>query len=151
MRTAVRKDVLTLLPYQPHKKMSEVMGASDVLIALLDSEAGAFAVPSKVLSYLCAGRPLIVAAPRENHAVAVVERAGAGLVISPDRPEELVNAAKSLIENAELRARYARNARAYASRSFNIASIADRFLDVFSSIAPSHGSKVAVRTAGISG
>lgn len=131
---AVRKDVLTLLPFQPYEKISEVMGASDVLIALLDSEAGAFAVPSKVLSYLCAGRPLIVAAPRENHAVAVVEKAGAGLVISPDRPDELVNAAKSLMEDAELRARYASNARAYANRSFNIASIADRFLESFSKI-----------------
>ncbi|HEY5211985.1 MAG TPA: glycosyltransferase family 4 protein [Acidobacteriaceae bacterium] len=130
----VHKDVLTLLPYQPHNKISEVMGASDVLIALLDSEAGAFAVPSKVLSYFCAGRPLILAAPRSNHAVTVVERAGAGMVVSPDRSEELVGAAKSLIENPELRARYASNARAYANRSFNIATIADRFLDLFSKI-----------------
>jgi len=127
------------------------MGASDVLIALLDSEAGALAVPSKVLSYLCAGRPLIVAAPRENHAVAVVERTGADLVISPDRPEELANAAKSLIENAEQRARYASNARAYAIETFDIAKITDRFSDVFSGIAPSHLSRVAVRTAGIDG
>jgi colanic acid biosynthesis glycosyl transferase WcaI len=148
---AVRKDVLTLLPFQPYNKISEVMGASDVLIALLDSEAGAFAVPSKVLSYLCAGRPLIVAAPRENHAVAVVESASAGVVISPDGPEELVNAAKSLIENAELRARYASNARAYAIETFDIARITDRFFEVFSGIAPSHLSKVAVRTAGIDG
>lgn len=130
----VRKDVLTLLPYQPHNRISEVMGASDVLIALLDSEAGAFAVPSKVLSYFCAGRPLILAAPRNNHAVTVVELAGAGMVVSPDRSDELVNAAKSLIENPEMRARYASNARAYADQSFNIATIADRFLDLFSKI-----------------
>ncbi len=131
---AVRKDVLTLLPFQPYKKISEVMGASDVLIALLDSEASTFAVPSKILCYFCAGRPLILAAPRDNHAAAVVERAGAGMVISPDGSEELLNAAKSLLENAELRAQYAGNARAYADRSFNIASIADRFLDLFSRI-----------------
>jgi colanic acid biosynthesis glycosyl transferase WcaI len=131
---AVRKDVLTLLPFQPYKRMSEVLGASDVLIALLDSEAGAFAVPSKILCYLCAGRPLILAAPGDNHAASVVEQSKAGMVISPDRSEELLNAAKSLIENAELRARYASNARAYANRSFNIASIADRFLDSFSKV-----------------
>ena len=38
----------------------------------------------------------------------VVKQAGAGTVISPDRSEEFLNAAKSLIENSELRARYAR-------------------------------------------
>ena len=131
---AVRKDVLTLLPFQPYERISEVLGSSDVLIALLDSEAGTFAVPSKILCYLCAGRPLILAAPRDNHAASVVEQAGAGMVVSPDRAEELLNAAKSLIENAELRARCASNARAHANRSFNIASIADRFLDSFSKI-----------------
>jgi len=128
---AVREDVLTLLPFQPYKRLSEVMGASDVLIALLDSEAGAFAVPSKILSYLCAGRPLLVAAPRENHVAAVVEKAEAGLVISPDSTEEIVSAARSLMENDAERARYAENARAYAERSFAIAGIADRFLDMF--------------------
>jgi glycosyltransferase involved in cell wall biosynthesis len=131
---AVRKDVLTLLPFQPYKRMSEVLGASDVLVALLDSEAGAFAVPSKILCYLCAGRPLILAAPRDNHAASVVEQSEAGMVISPDRSEELLDAAKSMIENAELRAGYASHARTYANRAFNIANIADRFLDSFSQI-----------------
>jgi len=114
-----------------------VLGASDVLIALLDSEAGAFAVPSKILTYLCAGRPLIVAAPRENHAAAVVEKANAGVVISPDSADDIVEAARMLMENSELRARYAANARTYAERSFNISDIADRFLDSFSRIEPS--------------
>jgi len=128
----VRKDVLQLLPFQPYNRVPEVMGASDVLIALLDSDAGAFAVPSKILSYLCAGRTLLLAAPRENHAAAVVERANAGIVISPDSADDFLKAATSLRENAGLRARYAANARAYAEKSFNIAGIADRFLEVFS-------------------
>ncbi len=123
----IGEDVLTLLPFQPYERLSEVLGASDVLIALLDSEASPFSVPSKVPSYLCASRALIVAAPRENHAAAVVEQAGAGMVISPDRPDQLVNAAKVLIENSELRTRYARNARVYAIRSFDIVNIGDRF------------------------
>jgi colanic acid biosynthesis glycosyl transferase WcaI len=129
---AVHEDVFKLLPFQPYKRISEVLGASDVLIALLDSDAGAFAVPSKVLSYLCAARTLMLAAPRENHAAVVVEQANAGVVISPDNTNNFVDAARSLMENAEMRTRCAANARAYAERSFNIASIADRFLDVFS-------------------
>ena len=129
---AVRKDVLTLLPFQPYEKLSEVLGVSDVLIALLDTDAGGFAVPSKILSYLCAGRTLLLAAPQVNHAAVVVEQADAGVVISPDSASDFVNAARSLMENRELHARYAANARAYAERSFNIESIADRFLEVFS-------------------
>jgi glycosyltransferase involved in cell wall biosynthesis len=129
---AMGKDVLTLLPFQPYERLSEVLGASDVLIALLDSDAGSFSVPSKILSYLCAGRALLLAAPQENHAAAVVERADAGVVISPDCEGDIVNAARSLMENAELRAQYAANGRAYAERSFDIGRIADMFLEVFS-------------------
>ena len=124
----IQKDVLTILPLQPYKRISEMLGASDVLIALLDSKAGAFAVPSKIPTYLCAGRALIVAAPRENQAAAIVEQAQAGIVISPDNTADIVRAAKELMENVGLRARYASNARAYAVRSFDIEGITDRFL-----------------------
>jgi glycosyltransferase involved in cell wall biosynthesis len=126
----VGKDRLLLLPFQPNSRVPEVMGSSDVLIALLDSNAGAFSVPSKVLGYLCAGRPLLLAAPHENHAAAVVRLADAGLVISPDSASEFVEAASSLMKNAGLRARYAANARRYAEKSFDIATITDRFLEV---------------------
>ncbi|SPE32302.1 conserved hypothetical protein [Candidatus Sulfotelmatomonas gaucii] len=126
----IQKDVLTILPLQPYKKISEMLGASDVLIALLDSKAGTFAVPSKIPTYLCAGRALIVAAPGENQAAAIVEQAEAGIVISPDNTADIVKAAKELMENTELRARYASNARAYALRTFDIEDITDRFLQV---------------------
>jgi glycosyltransferase involved in cell wall biosynthesis len=128
----VSKDVLTLLRFQPYSRISEVLGSSDLLIALLDSDAGAFAVPSKILSYLCSGRALMLAAPLENHAAAVVEMADAGVVVSSSNPDEFVNTARKLLESPAVRARYAANARAYAERSFSIDSIADRFLDAFS-------------------
>lgn len=128
----ISKEALMLLPFQPYLRLSEVLGASDVLIALLDSEAGTFAVPSKILSYLCAGRPMILAAPRENHAAAVLELADAGIVVSPDSNRDILAAAKTMMEGDELRVRFAANARLYAERSFNIDVIADRFLDVIS-------------------
>jgi glycosyltransferase involved in cell wall biosynthesis len=128
---AVRLDALKLLPFQPYKRLSEVLGTSDVLIALLDSDAGAFAVPSKILSYLCAGRPLFLAAPRENHAAAALESAKAGIVVSPDSTNDFIEAAVSLMDNVELRAVYAANARAFAEQSFEIRNIAEKFLDVF--------------------
>jgi glycosyltransferase involved in cell wall biosynthesis len=74
----------------------------------------------------------MLVAPEENHAAVVVKQADAGVVISSDCGTDIVSAAKILMESDELRRRYAANARAYAERSFNIVSIADRFLEVFS-------------------
>lgn len=127
----VSSAVLKLLPFQPYERISEVMGSADALITLLDSEAGAFAVPSKTLSYLCAGRALIVAAPAANHAARVVERAQAGIVVSPDDPSGLIGAVEELLGNRRLCTGYGANGRAYAEHTFNIGLIADCFLEVF--------------------
>ena len=55
-----------LLPYQPFGRLSEVLASADVLVALLESDAGAYSVPSKVLTYLAAGRPILGAIPAEK-------------------------------------------------------------------------------------
>lgn len=126
----VKAEFLTLLPFQPYERLSEVMGSADVLITLLDSEAGTFAVPSKTLSYLCAGRAQIVAAPAANEAARVVEEAGAGLVVSPENSTGIIQAAERLLADTGLRALCGANARAYAEKHFSIDAIAARFLAV---------------------
>ena len=128
----VSPDFLTLLPFQPYERISEVLGSADVLITLLDSEAGAFAVPSKTLSYLCAGRAVMVAAPSANEAARLVEEAEAGLVVSPDEPQQFVAAAERFLSDSQLCARCGINARRYAEQNFAIETIAARFQAVLS-------------------
>ncbi len=123
-------DVFRLQPFQPYERLSEVMGTADVLIALLDSDAGKFAVPSKTLTYLCAARPILMAAPSVNQAAKIIRNAKAGLVVSPNSPREFVAAARELMERPDERVAHAQHARAYAERHFNIGYIADRFLSL---------------------
>ena len=127
----VSPDVLTLLPYQAYERVPEVLGAADVLIALLDAEAGNFAVPSKTFAYLCAGRPIIIAAPEENEAARVVARAKAGIVVSPDGAEPMIEAAMQLLADPALCAQFGSAARKYAEQTFAVEMIADQFLRVF--------------------
>jgi glycosyltransferase involved in cell wall biosynthesis len=121
---------LVLLNYQPYDRLSEVLASADVLVATLETDAGQFAVPSKILSYLCAGRPLLLAAPRNNLAAAIVERSGAGLVVDPDSPFNWTGAAQHLAADPRLRRALGATARRYAEREFDIARIATRFEEV---------------------
>ena len=73
---------ITLLPFQPYERLSEVLGTGDVLVVLLDAAAGAFSVPSKTLSYLCAGRPVLGLMPAENLAATLVAEVD-GCVLPP--------------------------------------------------------------------
>jgi colanic acid biosynthesis glycosyl transferase WcaI len=126
-RTARGLQGLKLLPLQSAENLPQVLAAADVLVAMIDNEAGRFAVPSKVQSYLCAGRPILLAAPRENLAARTVTRANAGIVVEPDDAEGFLAAAAKFRADPDLRAALGANGRAYAEHTFNLDRIADAF------------------------
>jgi colanic acid biosynthesis glycosyl transferase WcaI len=133
-KAADQMDALKLLPIQPAKHLVDVLATADVLVAMIDSDSGAFAVPSKVLSYLCAGRPILLAAPKENIAARTVERISAGIVVDPADEAGFLAAADRLRTDARLRAELGANGRAYAERAFDMTGITDRFEKVLSSV-----------------
>jgi len=122
---------LVLRPLQPFGCMSEVLGSGDVLFAVIEREAGEFSVPSKILSYLCAGRPIVLAAPRDNLASSIVLNAGAGRVVEPEDHNGFVEAVREILEDPELAAQMGFAARRYAEEHFKIENVADRFEAVF--------------------
>jgi colanic acid biosynthesis glycosyl transferase WcaI len=120
-------DHLLLLPLQPASELSAVLASADVLVATIETDAGAFAVPSKVLTYLCAGRPILLAAPKENLAARTVLRAKAGFVVDPGDYTGFLFAARQLQSDPALRKSLGSNGRAYAERMFDLQHITDQF------------------------
>ena len=118
---------LRILPFQPYEILPEVLASADVLLATLDIDAGKFAVPSKVLTYMCAGRPILFAGPRENLSAAIIQRSGGGLVVDPNDCGAWVSAARRLVSEPLLRAQLGSKARSYAERTFDIAKISEAF------------------------
>jgi len=118
---------LRLFDYQPFDQLSSVMGSADVLVAILDPDAGVFSVPSKVMTYLCAQRPLLLAVPTENLAAKIVSQNKAGIVVPPKDVHSFIEAAERLVQNTKLREEFANNAKGYAEVHFDIQKIGDQF------------------------
>jgi len=132
---ASEEDVnLRVLPFQPFENVPEVLGSADVLVALLEPDAGAFSVPSKVLAYLCAGRPILAAIPSGNLAARLIEREQAGLAVNPRDPGSFVTAAKKLLGDPVLRKSMGEAGRTYAERTFAIGEVGDRFESLIAAI-----------------
>ncbi|MET3962354.1 colanic acid biosynthesis glycosyl transferase WcaI [Marmoricola sp. OAE513] len=129
---AARLDVpLTLLPFQPYERLSEVLGSGDILVVLLEQDAGAFSVPSKTLSYLCAGRPVLGFMPAENLASQLVNDVE-GCVLPPNEgslPAAAAWAASVLADDEEL-ARLGKQSRALAEREFALEGCGNRFEEI---------------------
>ncbi len=121
---------LVLLPLQPAERLGEVLGSADVLVAILDQDANVFSVPSKVLTYLTAGRPILAAIPDVNGAARTIAESAAGRVVEPSDPSGFIAAARALVEDPAGRVAAATAGREYAERMFDIEAITDRFESV---------------------
>jgi glycosyltransferase involved in cell wall biosynthesis len=122
-----RSDV-TLLGYQPAEQLSEMVGSADAVVALLEPDAAQFSVPSKVLTYLAAGRPIIALIPPSNPAAIDVDSIGGfvGEPTSAGAREAAVWLHTVTADPAGLR-RIGANARQLAVSRFDVARIADQF------------------------
>ena len=119
------------MDFQSYKQLPEVLGAGDVLIGILESDAGVYSAPSKVLTYLCAKRPLLLAMPKENLSARIVSTNRAGEVSDPTGITGFIESADTLYKNEDLRKEYAHNARKVAEERFNITEITDKFESIF--------------------
>jgi glycosyltransferase involved in cell wall biosynthesis len=122
---------LILLPFQTAEDFPKALASADVLIAVLEPDAARYSVPSKVLSYMTAGRPILAAIPAENLAARTIIAASSGVVVDPKNPVELRHLARSLVEDEDRRNRLGTAALAYARANFEINTIASRFEDIF--------------------
>lgn len=124
---------LIVMPYQPFAELPQVLASGDVLVGLLEEDAGVFSVPSKTLSYLCAGRALLLAIPETNLAARITRTHEAGLTVTPADADGFLAAARELRESSKLRERLGSNARAYAEATFPVEAKADTFEAILSS------------------
>lgn len=121
---------LKILPLQPFSIFSQVLSCADILIGIIEKEAGEFSVPSKVLSYLCAGRPIVLAAPLSNLASEMIKKSKAGVVVDSDDEIGFSSAISELINSDEKLKFMGSKAREYAEENFNIEKVTSSFVKI---------------------
>jgi glycosyltransferase involved in cell wall biosynthesis len=121
---------LDIISYLPFDTLPLALSTADILIAILNNSSGVYSVPSKVLTYHCAGKPVVLAVPKVNLSSRIVSDNKTGIVVEPNNLKEFVGALKILYGDRKLRNEYGLNARRYAERYFDIKKIAMKFLEI---------------------
>lgn len=117
---------IRVLPFQAFEDLPDVLGSSDVLVALLEPEASKFSIPSKVLTYLAAGRPVLGLMPSDNPAAFDIDLVG-GRVFAPTSAGVAGGVdwlARLTVDDIS---RIGASSRDHAEREFNVEKIASDF------------------------
>jgi len=125
---------IKILNLQPFDKMNMVLSSTDIFLAMLNNDAGKYSVPSKILNYLCAGKPIILSAPKDNLASKIIRESNSGSVFNPDNFDELNKFINKLKNENETRKVLSENARKYAENNFQIKEISLKFKNIINNI-----------------
>ena len=125
---------IKLLPLQPFEKMNHILNSADALLAILNEEASKFSVPSKILNYLCAGKPIILSAPKDNLSTKIINESKSGKSFEPFDFDGINNFLKILMSDKDLKKKYSLNAREYAVKNFNIEKISAQFENLINNL-----------------
>jgi colanic acid biosynthesis glycosyl transferase WcaI len=106
------------LPLAPRADLPAMLAGADLLLLSQSAAVSDSVIPSKLLTYLAAGRPIVAAAHRHSQAAQTIERSGGGVVVPPEDAASLAEAILRLSDDSGERARFARRGRAFAEEHF---------------------------------
>jgi colanic acid biosynthesis glycosyl transferase WcaI len=127
------------LPMQPRERYPALLQSSDLGLATLRSEVRTPVVPSKILSIMASGRPVLAAMGQEGDAPVLIAEAEAGLCLPPERPQEMAEAILRLARDPALCRRLGANGRHYAEVHLSPAVVAGQYEELFAAAVEKSG------------
>jgi colanic acid biosynthesis glycosyl transferase WcaI len=109
---------IRLLPLQPVEGLAEMYSAADLLVLNQRASVVDSVIPSKLLTYMAAGRAIVAAVSDESETARYIERAKCGLSVHPEDPGVLVDAVLSLQRAPGLKETLGANGRIYVQEHF---------------------------------
>jgi colanic acid biosynthesis glycosyl transferase WcaI len=105
------------LPLLEAEDFRGLLAASDVCLLTQQKSVSEIAFPSKIVTYLAAGRPVIASVNPDCEIAQTIRESGAGKIVAPEDAEALLAGIREF-RGADLR-QYRQNAQEYASRRWS--------------------------------
>jgi glycosyltransferase involved in cell wall biosynthesis len=133
MRTELGLANIVMLKQQSKERMPALWGLADVALVLLrKSDVFKMVIPSKIFEAMGAGRPIVLGIEGETREI--VERAGCGIPIKPENPEQLAAAVRYLADRPEFAREMGARGRAYVAREHDRRVLAGRLADALAEL-----------------
>jgi colanic acid biosynthesis glycosyl transferase WcaI len=108
-------DNVRIVPLLEHERFLQLLAAADVTLVTQQATVADVVFPSKVLTLLSAGKPVIASVTGGSAVANVVAGAGAGMIVTPEDGGALASAIEALRADPARRAAMSAAGRAFAS------------------------------------
>ncbi len=121
------------LPMQPKEEYPKVLAASDLCLVTLRKEVATPVVPSKILSIMAAGRPVLASLPLDGDAPRLIAEAQCGLCLPPENPGLLAETILKLRQDSRLIEEMGDKGRQYAVDNLSLEACVSQLERLFES------------------
>lgn len=128
-----------LLPFQPRKEYFNIINSSDIELITLDKRMKAPCIPGKVCNLMSLGKPVIAIVPDDSETGKIMKKFECGLVIEPDKIEELKAAILILKSDQAKRERLGIRSREFFMRDMNLEKCIDQYEAIFNILNKARG------------
>jgi len=133
-RLALSCSNVRFLPFQPRQLLSAVQNSADVsLISLLPGK-GAFSVPSKVLGYMAAARPVVASVDADSETARLVADARCGEVVPAGDALLLARAVRDVVGRPQHARSLGQAGRAFLEANYSLAQVCGRYQSLFEQV-----------------
>jgi colanic acid biosynthesis glycosyl transferase WcaI len=122
---ALAVDKLKFLPLQ--SDLPATLAAANVLVLSQRAQVTDSAAPSKLLTYMASGKPIVATVNESSEAGQLISRAGCGIVVPPEKPALLASALRELHRHPESHAVLGAAGRRHVSEHFDRKVILQRW------------------------
>jgi colanic acid biosynthesis glycosyl transferase WcaI len=129
---------IRFLPLQPREYLSELQATADVSLVTLAPGRGRTSVPSKVLGYMAAARPVIAAVDSDCDTAELVRIAGCGKVVHPGKGKGLADAIIHYYRHSEDRQSTGMQGRQYFLANFERQVVLNEYINLIEKIGTTH-------------
>jgi colanic acid biosynthesis glycosyl transferase WcaI len=112
---------VSFLPLLETEDFRGLLAASDVCLLTQQKSVSEIAFPSKIVTYLAAGRPVIASVNPSCEVAQTIRESGAGKIAAPEDGAALLDAIREF-RDSDLR-EYGQNAQEYANRRWSSARV----------------------------
>lgn len=113
--------------YVEIEKFNDVLSSADLFLVVLEKAASKFSTPSKILNYICIGKPIIGIIENDNLSAKLINENRLGKIFNSDELDKLIN---YIINNKQIKYKLIeKNCNEFKEKFFNINKIGLSFLN----------------------